>query len=962
MLELQLLGPPVMTVDGAPVVVDTRKATALLAYLAVSGQPHRREALAGLLWPDADGSRAAGALRRTLSAIRTAVGPEKLLADRASVGLATEDLVLDVDTARRILASCAEHGHPDNQTCSACIEPLTQVAGLHRGLFLEGFALRDSAEFDDWQFFTAEELSRELASVLERLVTALAAEGRVAEAIPAARRRLALDPLHEPAHRELIRLYAWNDEHSAALRQYRECVRVLDRELGVPPLQETTAVYEEVLEHRLQPPAPKPEHVIAAPPPAAADAAPVLAVPFVGRAEDTVQILRAVEQADAQGVVIAVEGEAGIGKTRLIAEVLAQESLSGRHTVTARCYEGESGLAYGVLVDALRSAHEMRGDQWVDELPDDIAGELARLLPEVAARRPDLGSPASLDGPGARSRFIDALGRALASAVENSSAGIVVFEDLQWIDDASLEVLVHLARRIRQRRLALMLTWRSELVDRGDALRRLAADARREEALAAVSLGRLDEPAVAEALAGFGLDDPDVAVRVSAETEGLPLLVVEYAHALAEDPASLDGSLPGGARDVLAARLDTVSEAAGQVLVTAAVIGRSFELDVLTDASGRTDEEVAGALEELLARNLVAEMTDSAGDHRSAVMYDFTHDQLRRLAYDTAALARRRLLHRRVAAALEARVRRGAGEALAGVIAGHWAGAGDDAAAAMWEARAGAYAASLLALAEAITHYRTALALGHPDVAPVHERLGDLWTLQGQYGQAVTSYESAAALVDVAETPSLEHKLGVVNHRMGRWDLADRHYERALSLLAPGVDPELRSRLIADRGLNAYRRGDHGAALALAEEASHTAATAGEAASEAQAENLLGLLARARGDLVESRRHLRRSLNMARALGDAAAETSALNNLALAVAAAGDTDEALRLAGLALERSAAVGDRHREAALHNNIADFLQAQGSAEEAMTHLKQAVAIFAEVGEPGVLSPEVWKLVDW
>ena len=952
-----------MTVDGAPVVVDTRKATALLAYLAVSGQPHRREALAGLLWPDADGPRAAGALRRTLSAIRTAVGAERLDADRASVGLGGDDLVVDVVQARQILASCSEHGHPLNQTCSSCIEPLLQVAGLHRGIFLEGFALRDSAEFDDWQFFTAEELSRELAGVLERLVGALAAEGRVAEAIPAARRRLALDPLHEPAHRELIRLYAWNDEHSAALRQYRECVRVLDRELGVPPLQETTAVYEEVLEHRLQPPTPRPAHVIAAPPPEErAGAAPAVTVPFVGRAEDTAHILQGVAQAETHGVVVAVEGEAGIGKTRLINEVLADDTLHNRHTVTARCYEGESGLAYGVFVDALRAAQEVRGDDWVAALPDDIAGEVSRLLPEVATQRPDLGPLPSLDGPGARSRFIDALGRALASAVENAAAGVVVFEDLQWVDDASLEVLVHLARRIAQRRLALVLSWRSELVDRGHALRRLASDARRDERLIPVILGRLDEQAVTEALAGFGLDDPDVAARVSAETEGLPLLVVEYAHALAEDPGSLDGPMPGGARDVLASRLDTVSEAASQVLVTAAVIGRSFELDVLTDASGRTDEEVAAAIEELLARNLVAEVTDSAGDRRSAVTYDFTHDQLRRLAYDTAALARRRLLHRRVAAALEARVRRSGGGALAGVIAGHWAGAGDDVVAATWEARAAEYAASLLALPEAITHYSTALALGHPDVAGLHERLGDLWTLQGNYGQAVTAFESAAALVDAGETAGLEHKLGVVNHRLGRWDLADRHYERALALLESRSQPDLRSRVIADRGLNAYRRGDHAAAQTLAEQASATAATAGDAASEAQAENLLGLLARSRNDLVEARRHLRRSLDMARALGDAAAETSALNNLALAVGAAGDTDEALRLAGQALERSAAVGDRHREAALHNNIADLLRAHGSDEEAMTHLKHAVAIFAEVGEPGVLSPEVWKLVDW
>ena len=959
MLKLELLGPPILTVDGRPIVVDTRKAIALLAYLGVSGQPHRREALAALLWPDADTPRAAGALRRTLSAVRTAIGAQRLATDRATIALVLDDVEVDVATCRALLQSCTTHGHPAGDVCEKCVEPLSAVAALHRGTFLEGFALRDSAAYDDWQFFTAEESTRELSGVLEQLTTALVAQGRVADAIGAARRRLALDPLHEPAHRELIRLHAWNGEHSAALRQYRECVRVLERELGVPPLAETTAVYEEVLEHRLTPPAPTmpvPAADVEAAP--ATTAAPQTA-PYVGRAAPTSEILAAVTHNADHGTLVVVEGEAGIGKTRLVAEVLGSPALSGRPTVTARCFEGEAGLAYGVMVEALRNAVEQQGTHWLRDLPAELAVEVSRLLPEVAQQRPDLPAPPSLDGPGARIRFVDALGRALAAAVETESGGIVVIEDLQWLDDASYEVLVHLARRIAGRRLALVLTWRTESVGRGHPLRRLAADARRDGYLTAVTLARLDPPAVAEALAGFGIDEPQVASRVSEETEGLPLLVVEFARALAEDPRSLDGSLPGGARDVLAARLDAVSDTATQVLTTAAVIGRSFELEVLTEASGRTDEEVTAALEELLSRNLVVEVADTAD--RRAVSYDFTHAHLRRLAYDQAALARRRLLHRRVAAAIENRARRGAGDALAGVIATHWAAAGDDPRAAEWEARAGAHAAALLAVPEAIAHYRTALALGHADVEGLHERLGDLQTLQGRYAEALASYESAAAVAEPG-VAALEHKLGVVHHRNGRWDMADRHYEAALQALADTDQVRLRSRITADRGLNAFRRGDLEDAQILAERAATTAAADGDPASEAQAANLLGLLARARGDLDAAQAQLRRSLELARGLGDAAAETSALNNLALALGASGDTEEALRLAGAALARSAEVGDRHREAALHNNIADLHRTQGSADEAMAHLKKAVAIFAEVGEPGVLSPEVWKLVDW
>ena len=960
MLELKLLGPPVMTIGGRPVVVDTRKATALLAYLAVSPGPHRRDALAALCWPDADAQRAAGALRRTLSTLRTAVGETRVRADRSSVELDDADMSVDVADAKALLEATRSHGHGPGTVCQECVAPLQRLVALHRGTFLEGFALRDSAAFDDWQFFTAEEVSRDLAGALDRLTPALVRQGDVQAAIGAARRRLAMDPLHEPAHRELIRLYAWNGEQSTALRQYRECVRVLDRELGVPPLQETTELYEEVLEHRLEPPV----ALVGAANLERGNVQPTVAspsphvVPFVGREDELARLVDAIDTLAGGGLLAVVEGEAGIGKSRLIAEALSGAAGPDRRVLVARCFEGEAGLAYGVIIEALQRAEEQHGGEWFDTLPGAVAGEVSRLLPSAGGAHGEAAPPA-LDGPGALGRFVDSLGRALAAAVNGAAAGVLVFEDLHWADEASLEVVSHLARRLRGRPVVLVFSWRSELVPRGHPLRRLTADVARDGQVVALELPRLANAAVSAALRSVGVLRDEVVERVAEESEGLPLLVVEYARALAEEGGADNGDLPGGARDVLLGRLDGVGDMAHQLLTTAAVIGRSFELDVVTSASGRSDEEVAAALDELLGRRLVAEVAEP-GPFGGDVTYDFTHAQLRKLAYDTMALARRRLLHGRVARAIEGRARRGE-SALAGVVAGHWAAAGDDAKAAAWQVRAGEHAASLLALPEAISSYGNALALGHPDVAGLHERLGDACTLQGRYADAITHYESAAAAAEQEATPRLEHKLGVAHHRGGRWDLAERHLERALAGLN-GFPSTLRSQITVDRGLNAYRRGDVEAAASLAEEAAATAEAAGDVASLAHAANLLGLLARARGDLPGARRHLERSLAMAETLGDAAVETSALNNLALALGATGETDEALRLAGAALQRSAAVGDRHREAALHNNIADLLRASGDTTRAMEHLKRAVSIFAEVGEPGVLSPEVWKLVDW
>ena len=209
-LRIALLGPPRVERDGAPIEVDTRKAIAMLAYLAIHPERHGRDAVAGLLWPDYDTEHARGALRRTLSTLNKAVGPGWLAADRTTVGFAQTGFWLDVTRFEELLAGCRDHGHPPDDACPACLDPLAEAARLHRGDFLAGFSLRDSTSFDDWQYFQAERLRRELAGTLERLATAQIGQRRWDDAVDAARRWLALDPLHEPAHRQLMRIYSWS--------------------------------------------------------------------------------------------------------------------------------------------------------------------------------------------------------------------------------------------------------------------------------------------------------------------------------------------------------------------------------------------------------------------------------------------------------------------------------------------------------------------------------------------------------------------------------------------------------------------------------------------------------------------------------------------------------------------------------------------------------------------------------
>jgi ABC-type oligopeptide transport system substrate-binding subunit/tetratricopeptide (TPR) repeat protein len=175
--------------------------------------------------------------------------------ERETVGTDPKaDFWSDVDQFQGLLMAWRGHGHPQTDVCPECLTSLAEAAELYRGDFLEGFSLRDSPNFDDWQFFQTESLRQELASALERLVRGHTAQETFQAAIPYARRWLALDPLHEPVHRHLMGLYAWSGQRAAALRQYGECQRVLDEELGVPPEGETTQLYTAIKEQRDLPP------------------------------------------------------------------------------------------------------------------------------------------------------------------------------------------------------------------------------------------------------------------------------------------------------------------------------------------------------------------------------------------------------------------------------------------------------------------------------------------------------------------------------------------------------------------------------------------------------------------------------------------------------------------------------------------------------------------------------------
>jgi DNA-binding SARP family transcriptional activator len=508
-LALHLLGPPHVERDGVPIQVDTRKAIALLAYLAVTGENHRRASLVNLLWPEYDHTRGRAALRRTLYALRKALAGTWLEVDQEEIGLSPgadpwtgsgQTLWVDVDQFHRRLTACGAHGHPASQVCPACVASLTQAVALVRGDFLAGFSLRDSVNFDDWQFFQADALRRELAGALERLVRWHSAQRDFEPAIGYARRWLALDPLDEETHCQLMRLYTWSGQRSDALRQYRECAQVLEDQLGVPPQETTTKLYKAIEEGRAPPP-PVPDRRSDLPArlPAFLQGEDRAERPvFVAREHELAQLDRYLAGTlSGQARVVFVTGEAGTGKTALIQEFALRAQAAHPELViawghgNAHTGVGDPYLPFrevlSVLsgdVEAQWTAGAMSGEQarrlWhllpfmvqalVEDGPDlldlfvpgaalarraaaiaPLGSEwLARLQGLVSRQEADPGQPV-LQQSALFEQYTQVL-RALAS----KRPLLLALDDLQWADGGSVNLLFHLGRRIGGSRILIV--------------------------------------------------------------------------------------------------------------------------------------------------------------------------------------------------------------------------------------------------------------------------------------------------------------------------------------------------------------------------------------------------------------------------------------------------------------------------------------------------------------------------
>ncbi len=704
-VQIALLGPFVARADGRDVELPVKKTRALLAWLAVEGRASRQR-LAGVLWGDLDEPTARRNLRRAVHRLRAAGLGDAFVAGDEELALAE---AVEVDSRRfdRLVDGGA----------------LADALALCRGPFGDGLDVDDAPAFDAWLQPQRERHAARRREAIARQAAVLEAAGDLRGALSWRRRLCDDDPLQEAEWREVMRLHAALGERAEALGAYDTIAAALRTDLGLEPLPETHLLAERI---RSRDAVAADGEVVAATRAGAALSPPKIgAVPFVARDAELLRL------ASSDVALRLVSGEAGVGKSRLALEAARRGAPAQAAVVVVRCAEGSMTTPFHALADALRSAQARAA---LATLPAVWKRDLAALLPELGpAAAPRSPEPQADGRDEARSRLLEALAQALAHVA--GGGGAVVVDDLQWADASTVEAVAHVVRRHAQEPDAVprvvATARRHELAGNGFATVALQG-LEREQLLARTDLEPFDDWQMLQLVHALSRREGGVrfAARLAEATAGNVFFALETIRALLENgelrvdadsgwSTRFDDSttgyaelpLPRSVVDAVRERVARVGAAAARLLETASLSGPGSTLAELRGATALSDWEALDAIEHAID----ARVLERAGDG-----YRFAHDLIAQAVRHALSPERARLIHGRLAAALEPL------GAAAARVAEHWHASGDAArAAAAWE-RAGDAALALHADREGATHF---------------ERAGDLTT---DDERAVLLYQRAA--------------------------------------------------------------------------------------------------------------------------------------------------------------------------------------------------------------------------
>jgi DNA-binding SARP family transcriptional activator/predicted ATPase len=603
--------------DRAVMAVNTNRLQALFAYLALhTGVLQSREHLAFLFWPDSTEAQARTNLRQLLHHLRSALpdGGEFITADSQNIlWRHNADFAIDVVDFENAAARAQEAAKRGDSAASR--KELESAALLYGGDFMPGL-------YDEWVEVERKRLRQKCSDVLDDLISLLEQTGEFSSAIQYAERLLSLDPVSETSYQTLMHLHALKGDRAAALLVYHQCVTILRRELDTEPGPATRKLRDELTR----------QDVIPSGAPDVSGGSGAAQFALTGRQHEFNQLLdvwKTVESGHASFVV--VTGESGIGKTRLLEELLTWASRRGVSTAHARCYAAEGRLAYAPVADWIRSP-VLR--PLLSGLPLSQLSELVRVLPELLVEHPHLGVPAPLSEGWQRHHFYEALARAVLNGPRPL---LLLIDDLQWCDQETMEWLHYLLRLDNKAQLLVAGTARVEELNDRHPLLFLMRELSRDGSSLEIPLGSLSSKETARLAAQVSDKqlDAEFILELYRETDGNPLFVIETVR------AGLLSSLPPKVHAVLSTRLAQLSPKAQDLTSMAACVGRAFTAELLARASHSNEDDLVSLLDELWQRRIIK----LEGDE----FYDFSHDKLREVAYAELSPARRQLYHRRIA-------------------------------------------------------------------------------------------------------------------------------------------------------------------------------------------------------------------------------------------------------------------------------------------------------------------------
>ena len=428
-----------------------------------------------------------------------------------------------------------------------------------------------------------------------------------------------------------------------------------------------------------------------------------------------------------QASLVMLVGEPGIGKTRLAEEAGVHARLRGAQVLVGRCYQGEDASPYSPFVEVIREYISTRPDDALRTEMGDGGSDVAKLVPEIRMRIPNLAPSPAADQKKERMHLLHTIAAFLVNA-SKANPIMLHLEDLHWADKPSLQLLQHLTRRFKDSRLLVVGTYRDVEVDRSHPLSTVLGELRHERLYERVSLRGLSESEVKELIEAISQQEigegPGAAFvcAILHDTEGNPFFIEEVLRHLVEsggmyrreghwvtDPKAVaEMKVPEDVRVVIGRRLARMSETTHQVLTCAAVLGREFEYEVLSRMSELGEDAIVPAVEEALSNRIVLESQD-----RGRPRYEFTHALVRQTLIEELSLPRRQHLHLQAAQAIEAVHERNLKPHVS-ALANHYRTAGttlDLEKATDYSIRAGDAAYALFAYEEAGAHWRAALEL-----------------------------------------------------------------------------------------------------------------------------------------------------------------------------------------------------------------------------------------------------------